>query len=745
MLGLDYLRGPFVQNATTNSIEVIWETSEPCLAFVEYGPTSDLGMAAPGGGAATHHRVTLRPLNTGVRYFYRVISLDGRGCWTTPVETFATLKPSGPITFAVISDTAQTGAVLSYSPQSLLAGVLNRLEVDLVMHLGDIVAMDFNPTNVQAQFFDIFQPVIRRTPFYLLLGNHDLFPPSGGALDLSAPNFHKAFSLPTNAMDGTSRYYSFDHGDVHFVCLFNPWFYVYDFHAQTDQYRWLTNDLARSQKPWKLLFCHAPIETSSLHAADDYNWNGMADQMELFNLITPLAGQYGVQLVFSGHDHSLHRYVPFEGLHGCVAAGGGQTLYPFAFNHPNLARYWQTYHCVKVAVTGDTMTLEAYDVEGTRFDSWTVQRDLPARRLYEASWHSPVVAAGAADDGDGNVCGQSFGFSGAPIYPRAGHFSNLGRVFVNNDSNHLYIGLDQVMIRGDQNLFLFLESPRCAGVTTMAGVGNGRIDPEGEGVDGLDCLENLAFAHFAPCVGCMLGDEYADGQFRSFARTNLGLNIGQGIFRLDKGLSEVPGARLQQFNLSPQTGSPIIPAASVLLEQNADFIQAAIPFEALGGLRPGDRIRLGVLVGGPEYDPVSQTRWIDSSVLGYSLTGSGRQQVVLEGLSVELALPRDQDSDQDGFYDWQEELAGTDPQDAQSALRIRAIPVASGHWLLSWQSVPGKRYQLEIAADGHFEFVPAAEWGFPVIARSTNEHHLVRSEGIEAGKQRFYRIRLMTD
>jgi hypothetical protein len=615
----EFSRGPFVQNASTNGIQIIWHTAEPSIARVEYGLTTNGWMTIADDRWDTHHVATLDRLLPDTRYFYRISSISARGALVSSMEPFVTLKPQGSIRFAVISDSAQNAA-LNFRPQPLLAKVLTDLRPELVLHLGDIVASDFNYTNVQAQFFDMFQPSIKNIPFYLLVGNHDLYPAAGETTDLNATGFQNAFHLPTNSVDGTSRYYSFDHGDVHFVCLFNPWFYVYDFTSRTDQYRWLTNDLAASNKPWKLLFCHAPIATSSLHANDDYNWNGIPDQIEMLNLIAPLAQKYGAQMVFSGHDHSLHRYAPCQGMHSCVTAGGGQGLYSFSTPHAGLAKYWQIHHCLNVGITNDTMTLEAYDMNGIRFDAWTVQKGMPERKVNQASWHTPVMAATGADDGDGNVNGQVFDFVGTPIYPRSGLFSNPGRAYVNNDSDCLYIGLEQILIPGDNNLFLFIDSPRCAGVSTMAGLGNGRIDPEGEGVDGLDCLENLSFTNFAPCVGCLLGDEYADRSIRSFTRTNLGLklNIGQGVFRLDRELSDVSGARLQQFNLSPQTNGFAISTMSVALEQNADFIQIAIPLSELGGLLPGDRIKLGMVVGGPLYDDVAQTRWIDSTVLGGS-------------------------------------------------------------------------------------------------------------------------------
>ncbi len=106
------------------------------------------------------------------------------------------------------------------------------------------------------------------------------------------------------------------------------------------------------------------------------------------------------------------------------------------------------------------------------------------------------------------------------------------------------------MIYSNQNIFLFLELPGQGGVTNLVGLGDG-LAGTGEGADGLDFLENLSFTNFAPSVACLLGDEYADGQDRHFVRPGLGLDLGQGVFRLDTSFSDVSGIRLQQFNRSP--------------------------------------------------------------------------------------------------------------------------------------------------------------------------------------------------
>lgn len=216
----DFTRGPFVQNATSNGIQIIWETAAPSRSRIEYGLTANLDTKITANRWDTNHVAALDRLLPNTRYFYRISSLSGRGLAVSSLESFSTLKTQGSIPFAVISDTAQNAPCDFVLPQTLLANVLAELRPELVLHLGDIVGRDFDHDTVQTQFFNIFQPVIKTTPFYLAVGNHDLFPPTGAPADINATAFQKAFNLPTNSMDGTPRYYSFDQGDAHFICPF---------------------------------------------------------------------------------------------------------------------------------------------------------------------------------------------------------------------------------------------------------------------------------------------------------------------------------------------------------------------------------------------------------------------------------------------------------------------------------------------------------------------------------------------
>ncbi len=628
----NFQRGPFVANASTNSIQVIWRTPVAADSVVDFGTNQGLGTQVSDPALTTNHVLTLTGLLAGTEYFYRVRSTNGAVGAVSPILSFRTFKPSGDFTFLVFADSGD-GLVPKYQVADRMA----QTTADLVLQAGDVVYDSFTLGLEDYRCLSVYGPQMRSVPFYFSMGNHDVDGPS-----LEQPYLQTLY-LPTNPVTGTEHFYSFDHGDAHFAVLFLPWLknlpeqQPYQLTNGSPQYCWLTNDLASSTKPWKFMVMHVPLAASGSHAGEDDNGNGITDSLELQEWLLPIAQHYGVQIIFSGHHHDYERSNPMGGVYQIVTGGGGGRLPNLGFpvgRDPASSQFYLVSEFVRVAVQGDSLLLQGIGTNGAVFDYMTIQRSPPPPQEYNASWHTPLVESSPANDGYGNINGQTFDFSGTPIPTLAGDFSNLGRVYVNNDTTNLFIGLEQVMIYSNQNIFLFIETPQQAGVTNLAGLGDG-LAGTAEGVDGLDFLENLSFTNFAPSVACLLGDEYADGQDRPFTRPGLELNLGQGVFRLDTGFSDVSGARVQQFNRSPQALEP--PKQLQYPERNANFIEVAIPLEQLGGLRPGDTIKVAAVVGRAGYDTNAQTRELDTSFLGLSMVGSSQSNVVLGGVSVRLA------------------------------------------------------------------------------------------------------------
>jgi hypothetical protein len=368
-LRANFPRGPIVRNVTTNGAEIVWRTPVPADGAVEFGPTEALGSETPGSASATNHIVRLAELPPGTRCYYRVrSSADGGAAAFSPIASFRTARVAGDLTFGVFGDTG-SGKV----PQLQVAACLATARVDLVLHVGDVAYPVFNAAVADTRCLSIYEPHLRSTPYYFSFGNHDLYAGSDAA-------FLEVLGPPTNAVTGTGHFYAFDQGDAHFACLFVPLLSypggtaAYGLSPGSAQWQWLTNDLATSRKPWKFLYLHCPLFTSSAHRGDDYNYNGIPDRLELQSWLLPLAAQHGVQAIFTGHDHTYERFAPTNGVHCFVSGGGGYTLYGLTQFDALSVFFASRFHHLRAAVRGESLLVEAIDQFGVPFDRVIIPR-----------------------------------------------------------------------------------------------------------------------------------------------------------------------------------------------------------------------------------------------------------------------------------------------------------------------------------------------------------------------------------
>jgi predicted phosphodiesterase len=342
-------RDPYVQNVSASSAVIAWTTEEPDVGFVEYGETPQLGRKGVDGWVNRRHAVTLSGLESDSTYYYRVVGTAE----PSQINRFRTAPSGGDgsrFSFAVLGDSGDGG-----KNQLAVAALLERLKPDLILHTGDVVYPSGEERHYDRRFFVPYRRVIKEVPVFPTLGNHDL--EKGGAAYFN--NFH----LPRNNPHDTKRYYSFDWGNAHFVALNSELYHEDGVGGPEEQKAWLERDLKETDRPWKFVFVHRSIYSSSNHGSDET----IREDLE------PVLVRHGVDMVFSGHDHNYERTVPIGGVTYVVSGGGGKRLYR-AGRSEWTAFSRSAHHAVLVGIDGEHLFLEAVEPDGTLLDRLDLDR-----------------------------------------------------------------------------------------------------------------------------------------------------------------------------------------------------------------------------------------------------------------------------------------------------------------------------------------------------------------------------------
>ncbi len=147
-------------------------------------------------------------------------------------------------------------------------------------------------------------------------------------------------------------------------------------------------------------------------------------------------------------------------------------------------------------------------------------------------------------------------------------------------------------------------------------------------------------------------------------------------------------------------------------------MSGAAPFSGIGTL----------LVSNIDGDPDAEVQIINVSL------NEGRIPVRVDSNGAAF----DRDTDDDGHSDWEEVLAGTDPTDKRSSMSIKEIRSnPDGTRTIVWDSVPGKRYQLQ-----YKNSVSEREWTDSKTETANEDTISVTDENTDAASHRIYRIRL---
>jgi hypothetical protein len=185
---------------------------------------------------------------------------------------------------------------------------------DLVLQLGDNAYNSGTDGEFQKGVFDIYPTMLRTTPFWSCLGNHET---AQATAFVDTYPYFDIYTLPTagesgGVASGTEHYYSFDYGNIHFISLDS----MTAVRSPTGAMAvWLQSDLASTTATWIICFFHHPPYTKGSHDSDDPADSAGAMEEMRANFL-PILEAGGVDLVLTGHSHCYERSYLLDGHYG---------------------------------------------------------------------------------------------------------------------------------------------------------------------------------------------------------------------------------------------------------------------------------------------------------------------------------------------------------------------------------------------------------------------------------------------
>lgn len=248
------------------------------------------------------------------------------------------------VRFAVIGDSG-TGEKDQYEVARQLDTYRKTVGFDSVIMLGDNIYGGHEPKDFAQKFEIPYKPLLDAgVKFYASLGNHD---------DPKLEPLYKPFN-----MNG-ERYYTFKKDFVQFFALDSDY-------MDAPQLAWLEQNLRSSKAEWKICFFHHPLyNEGKMHGPD----------LDLRNQLLPLLKSYGVNVVFSGHEHAYERLKPVDNIYYFVQGDSGKLeRHDFHRSNELAASFDRARTFMIVEIVGDTLYFQTISESGETVDSGGLSR-----------------------------------------------------------------------------------------------------------------------------------------------------------------------------------------------------------------------------------------------------------------------------------------------------------------------------------------------------------------------------------
>lgn len=271
-------------------------------------------------------------------------ALVGSLCIALAAQEVVLPRAQGSVKMLVIGDSG-TGDRSQVEIASQMANFRAKFPYDFAIMLGDNLYGHERPQDYARKFELPYKALLdAKVEFHAALGNHD------------DPNqrFYKPFNL------GGKRYRTFRKGNARFFVLDSNY-------MDPDQVQWLEKELQASGSDWKIAYFHHPIYTAATRGPN----------IELRTVLEPIFIKYGVDVVFTGHEHLYERVKPQKGVQYFVAGGSAKVRRGDLQKNAQTAFGFdgdRTFMLVEIA--GDDMHFQAISRPGTTIDRGVIRRRL---------------------------------------------------------------------------------------------------------------------------------------------------------------------------------------------------------------------------------------------------------------------------------------------------------------------------------------------------------------------------------
>lgn len=304
------LRGPYLNNVTSDAVTVIWETPSASTGIVRYGALSTAEHTVASSAPSTHHEVRLTGLSafaapgSEIRYEVEIGGVRHE-------STFRT-APTGnaPVSFIVYGDNRSS----PQQHQVVIDALMAEPNIGFAINTGDLVANGEDEDDWD-EFFPVAAPFLARTPLFVAIGNHEV---DFGRWDVT----RRLFDLPTGNIPASNDegYYHATYGNVQLIVVNVEVDSLYTIGLLSgDQEAWLEDVL--DQRPpgveHRFLFVHQGPYSSKPGRNGNFWLRQWLDRLKMA----------GVDVIFSGHDHYAERGFAKNGMYYVIHGGGGAPLY----------------------------------------------------------------------------------------------------------------------------------------------------------------------------------------------------------------------------------------------------------------------------------------------------------------------------------------------------------------------------------------------------------------------------------